>query len=170
MHLMIGDLGTQLIGHVAAGEDVNQGRNERDHQEHHDREMIDPVAKLQEAAAIKVVRPLWVDGRKIDFIIERMIKGLNTLPRDPLILSNAVAAWYRMLSDSGIMLLDCAADMEEYIDSWVKALRRSYSSLKIEWDGDGLMIQKFPDAPQELPLLVNVDSDALTTEAREKSD
>lgn len=113
---------------------------------------------------------VWAGERKVDFCISRMLRALEDIPRDPVFIARNVAAWYELLSEKGVMLLQIPDFMKSvhtlpngsfqsfsyYVENWVKALCKNYPGLEVKYDeGNHILIRKLLGAPQHLPLLAS---------------
>lgn len=100
---------------------------------------------------------VWAGERKVDLIISRMFGALEHVPRDPMLIARNVAAWYEMLSEKGVMLLQMPDFMESgqsYVENWVKVVDKNYPGLEVKYDKSShILIHNLPSAPKHLPLL-----------------
>ena len=101
---------------------------------------------------------------KIDFIIERMAKGLEFVPKDPYLIGKEVQKWYTLLSDGGVMFVQVPVSFRHLLPVWARILRMS--NITFEYD-EGIQnasdesfhptpvffLQKTAESPEELPLL-----------------
>lgn len=107
---------------------------------------------------------VWLNGEKVDLILERMEGGLELFPRDERWFYAAANEVYNLLSDNGIMFMQlvfsvAGDEKNDYfvadlnlIEDWIKKIRAEHpQTLKINWDGQSLLIQKMPGAPEKLP-------------------
>lgn len=102
-------------------------------------------------------------GTKIDFIIERMGKGMEYVPADPYIVGASLQTYYRMLSNEGIMLMQVPVTFRHLLPEWKKLLVSQ--GIGFEYDDGGtlrdaqadcpivFLLRKRPGSPLELPLL-----------------
>ncbi|MEK9153958.1 MAG: hypothetical protein AAB798_00635 [Patescibacteria group bacterium] len=112
------------------------------------------------------LRPIaeWLDGDKVDLIIERMAVGLNLIPAEPYLLADVIQSWYRLLSDGGLMLIQVPVALNPILDAWGRMLQKKCrDTLEVQYNlGDrdetlfhasAIRILKLHNAPLELPLL-----------------
>lgn len=100
-------------------------------------------------------------GRKANFIVERMVRGLNYVPfLEPARMAEILGKWYELLDTDGILLLEIPSLLRPLQEAWVAHLRRiapetlEVSSVHEKNGEDGLLlIRKLPGAPESLPLL-----------------
>ena len=103
---------------------------------------------------------------KVDFIIERMLGGMEFVPIEPYTVSKVLQEWYQLLSNGGIMLIQIPMVFDNLLLRWVRMLKEKYNDvLEVEYaqglsdsnyGKDGVSVfrlRKLPNAPETLPLL-----------------
>ncbi len=98
-----------------------------------------------------------IDGKKVDFIIERMIAGLGNVPKNFLTTVTILQKWYSMLSEGGMLLVELPGFAISVVEEWVKVLQseKYERALYVSFDkfARALRIQKLEKAPAKLPVL-----------------
>ncbi len=98
-------------------------------------------------------------GKKVDFIIERMLGGFENVPNNsPLVLMVVLQKWYEMLNEGGLLLIQIPWPMEDIAKEWVKLLQNGKYKQGVDvgfsesrWVS--LRIHKLKKAPDRLPVL-----------------
>lgn len=102
----------------------------------------DIFAEADETAGAYAKVSEWLNGEKADFMVERMLLGLeryNKLKLEFFYLK--LKNWYKQLKEGGIMLVELpvpqedagAAHFQNIVEGWVKFLKREHSAeLKAE--------------------------------------
>lgn len=152
-------IGVTLVDHVKARPADHEQRTQKDRERNH--EVIesdifsDGLYKLLEER---------LRGEKVDFIVERMAAGLESVPPGPYLVGKFLNAWYRLLREEGLLFAQVPVEMNPLLRPWTDMIRDRYrevievaSEVGYE-DGGGskpsvLRLRKLPGAPEELPLL-----------------
>jgi len=103
-------------------------------------------------------------GQQADFIIERMAKGLEAVPREPYFIGKFISIWYRLLRENGVLFAQVPVALNPLLHPWIDKIRADYSGVlevaSAEGRGDiggdtasAFRLRKLPGAPKELPLL-----------------
>lgn len=103
----------------------------------------------------------WLDQDSPSLVIQRIGGGIKLLPRDPFIFGTQLGYWYRQLSTPGLMFMQVPSVLEPLIDPWMeKVQQEAGASLDVAcaynpdtWAWKVLRVNKFPGAPNSLPLL-----------------
>ncbi len=115
---------------------------------------------LNEEVYLFVNRQL--SGRKVDFILQRMVLGLDHIPLNPFIIFSIFQTWYEMLNEEGLMLVEIPVCFEELclLDSWTKLLEDLKQQGVIDYKigsltrfNKVLRLIKKRGAPERLPFL-----------------
>jgi len=95
-----------------------------------------------------------LNNKKVNFIIERMIGGHDTIPNDFDIISKPLKLWYRILEENGIILMEIPPISYGLIQNWVEMIEEIYKSkLEVKFYNNVIRLKKLKDAPKELPVL-----------------
>ncbi len=97
---------------------------------------------------------MLIGDQKVDFIIERMLVGLQNVPRNFLVVMTILQKWYEMLNEEGIMLIEVPIFTNRVTDQWVKFLKSKHGKvLEVAFDPfrGALKIHKLRGAPRQLP-------------------
>jgi len=103
-----------------------------------------------------------LEGKKVDFIVSRMAKGLEFVPVEPYTVSKILKIWYELLAEEGIMFVQTPIAFNNLLKDWAEKIKKECKSLEISFfasgfcDVDGcssFRLRKLPGAPKELPLL-----------------
>ncbi|MBI4086342.1 MAG: hypothetical protein HY433_03850 [Candidatus Liptonbacteria bacterium] len=105
----------------------------------------------------------WLNGEKVDLIIERMGKGLEFVPGEPYEVSKILRIWYNLLREGGIMFAQTPVVFNNLLEAWAVKIDREFKGkIEIEfqtgYEDDGVAcsafrLRKLSGAPNELPLL-----------------
>lgn len=103
----------------------------------------------------------WLNGRKADLIIERIMGPLLYVPKDPYYIAKYISEWYKLLSNNGVMFIEIPPFMEGLLWPWITYVKNvAGDSLEIQGvDGNydfnaRLRLKKNENAPEEIPLLI----------------
>jgi hypothetical protein len=105
----------------------------------------------------------WLNRKKVDLIIERLVGGITSIPDEPYTVAKTVSKWYEMLHDGGILLVQVPVALHDILPAWANMVREKYGDVlevqielelhQFEDALDLLRIRKLPGAPETLPLL-----------------
>ena len=105
----------------------------------------------------------WLEGKKVDLILERMIAGMDHIPADPYTISKIMSRWYELLDENGILFVQVPPVLHDQLPAWVEMIQEKYGDVlevqikngheQFELAFDLLRIHKLPGAPEKLPLL-----------------
>lgn len=104
----------------------------------------------------------WLRGEKADFIVERMVGGLDEVPHDPYLLRDQANLYYRLLSEGGLMFVQLPKFATRIVPLWVDAVRSASkgtinASYGVYTNQHAstlvLRMHKLPGAPLELPVI-----------------
>lgn len=150
-------LGVTLVDHRQEFKpDPTFARDERIHHTVHESDIFSP--------RLTAYLDTWLGGRKVDFVIERMAKGLEFVPEEPLVLAKKLQEWWSMLEVGGIMMVQVPVQLNSVFEQWAEMVRHAHSTvLDLEYSlgtNDGLpgnssvlRVRKLPGAPEMLPVL-----------------
>jgi hypothetical protein len=112
-------------------------------------------------------------GGKASLIISRMYGGLDEVTRDPVIWAKVARAWYRLLSEDGLMFVQYRASegaqwvseteirkdvREKLLKEWTEFLQDNYGdTLEVQLGDHEFRLRKKEGAPKELPILETFD-------------
>lgn len=107
-----------------------------------------------------------LNGKKADFIMERIFMGMEFIPSEPYILAEIIQKWYSILSEGGVMFIQTPVAFNHLMKKWGKLLHlREAGLIEFEYmDGtsDGgktennpsvFFLRKLKGAPEKLPFL-----------------
>ncbi len=105
-----------------------------------------------------------LQGKKVDFIVSRMAKGLEFVPIEPYTVSKILKIWYELLAEEGIMFVQTPIAFNNLLKVWTEKIEKEYSNLIEVFFVPGFAdnradhcssfrLRKLSDAPKELPLL-----------------
>lgn len=103
----------------------------------------------------------WLgENEKVDFIIERLMGGITSAPRNPYYLAKLANEWYERLSEGGILFAQLPIILQPLTQPWLEMVKKEYpNSLDVQFapalgtGGGVLRLRKLHGAPNELPLL-----------------
>lgn len=101
----------------------------------------------------------WLQSQKADLIVERMVGALNHVPKDPYYIARFISRWYSLLSDRGLMFVEIPRFMDVLARPWMDHVtQETGGTIDLSFKrgkplNSRFRIQKFPGAPDELPLL-----------------
>lgn len=98
----------------------------------------------------------WLNGKKVDVLIERMGGGLDLLPDNPVWLYKNLNHWYHLLNDNGVMFIEVPPFSEHIQDQYLKWIDHLYEvkdiyNLEISHKPGSLRIKKLAGARIDLP-------------------
>lgn len=98
----------------------------------------------------------WLNGKKVDVLIERMGGGLDLLPDNPVWLYKNLNHWYRLLNDNGVMFIEVPTFVESIQDQYSKWIDHLYKTediynIEISCKSGSLRIKKLAGACINLP-------------------
>lgn len=104
-----------------------------------------------------------LEGEKVDFIIERMAKGLEFVPVEPYKVGQILQIWYKLLNENGLMIVQTPVVFDNLLEAWVEKIKTEFSDvIEIEFARghndvstycSSFRLRKLPNAPTELPVL-----------------
>lgn len=106
-----------------------------------------------------------LNGKKVNFLVSRMARGLELVPENPYIVSKALERWYEILEEGGLMFVQFPIVFNNLVEEWAKKIKREYeNNLEVKctfgWRKDhygsassSFSLRKLPGSPKELPLL-----------------
>jgi len=108
------------------------------------------------------LKKLGVD--KVDFIIERMGRGLEFVPTEPYKMSEVLNVWYKMLKEDGLMIVQTPPVFNNILKEWGEKIEKDYKDQLIfkynlgygiasHVEHSSFRLQKLKGSPEELPLL-----------------
>lgn len=99
----------------------------------------------------------------VDFIVERIGGGVDLNIQHPIMLARLLARWYRLLRAGGIMCVQVPVSMNEFIPLWVAHVESITKYIHIDfrraaydaspYAQSAIVLRKYEDAPEDLPLL-----------------
>ena len=107
----------------------------------------------------------WLNGEKVDLIIERMGAGFEFVPDEPYTVSRILQIWYNLLREKGIMFVQTPVVFNNLLETWVAKIQKEFKNvIEIKYQEgvsntrprttcSAFRLQKLPGAPKELPLL-----------------
>jgi len=107
----------------------------------------------------------WLDGDKVDILIERMQAGLDLIPRNGVWIWKQFNDWYKMVNEGGIMLIQtystpfssCRSDLlvpDDVFEQWGKVVSQNKSlEFKSDVFNQHFLLRKLPGAPERLPVV-----------------
>jgi len=95
-----------------------------------------------------------LQGKKVDFIVERMYAGLQNVPENLMVVMATLQRWYGLLDDGGIMLVELPSFVAPIMKRWLELLNKD-NKVEVAFDEFrlALRINKLPGAPKQLPKL-----------------
>ena len=104
-----------------------------------------------------------LQGAGVDVIFERLLGGIDLIPREPHLIGAVLQRWYKLLNKGGVLF----AQVPNEFSNFVYALRLKLRSENVKgvqintalneelakFSSYALHLRKLHDAPDELPLL-----------------
>lgn len=152
----------KTAGFVLVDRRISEEEREQDAARHHE------VIRTKDAFSSQGHRDVmrWLDGRKADLIIERMVANLRKFSENPAYLYSMLNRWYKLLNENGIILAVSPRIDETFntlkIDDWFGKIKRRYKGMldiatnigEKETRSEGMLrlrLQKLQGAPSKLP-------------------
>ena len=84
-----------------------------------------------------------LEGKKFDFILERMAGGLRFIPAEPYKISGIFQRWYTSLATDGLLLVQSPMVFDKLMKKWVTLIKEEYPEvLDVEYEsgaGDNIL-------------------------------
>ncbi|MFA6353825.1 MAG: hypothetical protein WCW93_02750 [Candidatus Paceibacterota bacterium] len=105
-----------------------------------------------------------LEGKKVDFIVSRMGRGLEFVPIEPYTVSKILKIWYELLAEEGVMFVQTPVAFNKLLRDWTEKIEKEYKNLiEISFvpgfadnradHCSSFRLRKLRGAPAELPLL-----------------
>ncbi len=105
-----------------------------------------------------------LQGEQADLILERLGRGLESVPPEPYFASKFLAIWYRLLREEGVLFAQIPIAFGPLLKPWTDMIQDRYQKVLEVVSAAGsenrgtedsfvLRIRKLRGAPSELPLL-----------------
>ncbi len=105
----------------------------------------------------------WLNGEKVDLVIERMGQGLEFVPVEPYTIGRILQTWYNLLREGGFMFVQTPVVFNNLLEAWVAKIKNEFKDvIEIEYQKgnkddnvpcSAFRLRKLPGAPGELLLL-----------------
>lgn len=100
----------------------------------------------------------FLRGDKVDLLLKRMVGADSFLPCEPFLMARASNAYYQMVAEKGLLLIEVPVAFWDIIDDWGAHIEAKYAGkLEVTMDANGphggVLLSKHAGAPEELPLL-----------------
>jgi|GEM_PF-3028228 len=108
---------------------------------------------------VELTKKLSGDG--VDVILERMFGGLETVPREPLIIAETLQRWYGLLNEGGMLFVQVPREFARFARAWDKEVLSKVPTIQIKRSEQidraslafPIYLRKLRNAPTVLPLL-----------------